>query len=278
MASYLLTWNPQKWPWEDIQEDIDKIFKRGSTTFRWSCGNSKRIVEGDRVYLLRQGREPRGICGSGWAASSSFAEIHWREKKAEKGRTTRYVKVRWDVLLNAETESIFPREWLNEPPLSDVNWNTQISGINIPDEIANVLEERWKGFLESRRTNPVELDSTSVWPDEVARPEDYWKGAVQQIYVSRYERDREARRKCLEYYGVDCYVCDFNFERVYGEAGRNLIQVHHLLPLSEIHEKYIIDPVKDMRPVCPNCHAIIHRKTPPYSIEEMIELLHGEVE
>src|SRR5215210_1033227 len=143
MASYLLTWNPQKWPWADIQDSIDELTRKGSTQFSWSCGNSKRIVQGDRVFLLRQGAEPRGICASGRAESSSYEEIHWREEKAEKGRTTRYVKVSWDVLLNAETEAIFPREWLNEPPLSDVNWNTQISGINIPDDIASVLEERW---------------------------------------------------------------------------------------------------------------------------------------
>jgi 5-methylcytosine-specific restriction protein A len=150
MASYLLTWNPQKWRWGDIQDSINEITKKGSTTFRWSCGNSKRIVKGDRVFLLRQGVEPRGICGSGWAESKSYEEIHWREEKAKKRRTTRYVKVRWDVLLNAKTESIFPREWLNDQPLSDVNWNTQISGINIPEDIASILEGRWKDFLEER--------------------------------------------------------------------------------------------------------------------------------
>ena len=150
MASYLLTWNPQKWPWEDIQQDIDEIARKGSVLFRWSCGNSKRIIKGDRVFLLRQGVEPRGILGSGWAESESFEEIHWREEKAKKGRTTRYILVRWEVLLNPEMESIFPREWLNEFPLSEVNWNTQISGINIADRIAEELEKRWAEFLEDR--------------------------------------------------------------------------------------------------------------------------------
>lgn len=126
--------------------------------------------------------------------------------------------------------------------------------------------------------NSFDSDPTYVWPDEVVNIEEYWEGAVHQIWVNRYERDVEARRKCLEYYGFDCYVCDFNFERVYGEIGRNLIHVHHLKPLSEIGKKYRLDPVKDLRPVCPNCHALIHQKTPPFSIEEIIKLLHGEVE
>jgi 5-methylcytosine-specific restriction protein A len=151
MATYLLTWNPQKWRWEDLQEDINELRKKGTLLFRWSCGNSKRIVKGDRVFLLRQGEEPRGIIASGWAESESSEEIHWRKEKARKGRTTRYVEVRWDVLLNPETESIFPREWLNTPPLSDVNWNTQISGITIWPEAAESLEERWAYFLEERR-------------------------------------------------------------------------------------------------------------------------------
>jgi len=121
MATYLLTWNPQKWTWEDLQDCIDETAKKGFIKFRWSCGNSKRIVKGDRVFLLRQGVEPRGIVASGWAASKSFEEIHWREEKALKERTTRYVKVRWEVLLNPENESIFLREWLNVSPLSDEN-------------------------------------------------------------------------------------------------------------------------------------------------------------
>ena len=275
MATYLLTWNPQKWPWEDLQEDIDELAREDSVTFRWSCGNSKRIVEGDRVFLLRQGLEPRGIIASGHVVSGSFEETHWREEKALKGRTTRYVTVCWEVLLNPEAESIFAREWLNEPPLSDVNWNTQISGISIHEDVAEVLEERWLNFLEKRRGDDSDVDFAHVSPDEVVDPREYWEGALQWISVNRYERDPEARRKCLEHHGFDCYVCEFNFERVYGLGGRSLIHVHHLKPLSEIGRKYRIDPVKDLRPVCPNCHAMIHRRNPPYSIEEMIELLHG---
>jgi predicted HNH restriction endonuclease len=45
--------------------------------------------------------------------------------------------------------------------------------------------------------------------------------------------------------------------------------VHHLRPLSGIAEEYEIDPVEDLRPVCPNCHAMLHRKTPPYTIDEL---------
>ena len=72
---------------------------------------------------------------------------------------------------------------------------------------------------------------------------------------------------------MDCFVCGFNFKSAYGNAGDGFIHVHHLKPLSEADEEYELDPVKDLRPVCPNCHAVIHRKIPAYTIEEMKELL-----
>lgn len=130
---------------------IGEIKKKGYCVTDWGCGNNKSIAKGDRVFLLRQGEEPRGIVGAGWAESDSFEETHWRKEKARIGRTTMYVMVRWETLLNPETESILPREWLNETVLSRVNWNTQISGITIWPEAAEALEDRWRDFLSERR-------------------------------------------------------------------------------------------------------------------------------
>ena len=150
MATYLLTWNPKKWEWAGLDEYIGEIRARGYCRSDWSCGNTKVIAPDDRIFLLRQGLEPRGICGSGYADSDVYADTHWLRAKAEAGKVTRYIRVKWDVLLDAERESILPREWLNEPPLSKVNWNTQISGIRIPEDAAAELEEVWAGFLEGR--------------------------------------------------------------------------------------------------------------------------------
>ena len=55
-------------------------------------------------------------------------------------------------------------------------------------------------------------------------------------------------------------VCEFNFEAFYGERGKGFIHVHHLSSLAEIGQEYEVDPVNDLRPVCPNCHAMLHRK------------------
>lgn len=150
MSTYLLTWSPKKWRWKDLPQRIAEIKRKGFCVTDWSCGNNKSIAKGDRVFLLRQGEEPRGIVGAGYAESEPYEEIHWREEKAKAGKTTMYLNVQWEVLLNPEVESIFPREWLNQGVLSKVNWNTQISGITIYPEAAEVLEEKWKNFLQER--------------------------------------------------------------------------------------------------------------------------------
>jgi len=115
--------------------------------------------------------------------------------------------------------------------------------------------------------------SELVYPGEmtVADNTALSEGAVSQIFVNRYERNRQARTACIEHYGCRCAVCGFDFEKVYGPIGQNKIHVHHLMPLSGIRQEYKIDPVRDLRPVCPNCHLIIHSKREPFTIDEIRE-------
>ena len=110
-------------------------------------------------------------------------------------------------------------------------------------------------------------------PEEVSATVSLIEGAVSKVSVNAYERNNEARRQCLDYHGYSCCICGFNFEAVYGEAGENFIHVHHIRPLSEIGQEYIINPIEDLKPVCPNCHAIIHRRIPAYTIEEVHNFL-----
>jgi hypothetical protein len=110
-------------------------------------------------------------------------------------------------------------------------------------------------------------------PEDIVAGEMYYEGATTKISVNVYERNAEARRVCLHRHGFNCSICEFNFEAVYGEVGEGFIHVHHLKPLSEITGTYQLDPVKDLRPVCPNCHAMLHRRKPAYSIDEIKEML-----
>lgn len=119
----------------------------------------------------------------------------------------------------------------------------------------------------------VQDDSELVYPGELTVQDSavLFEGAVSKIVVNRSERDKKARAKCIEHYGCRCAVCGFDFENVYGPIGQNKIHVHHLMPLSEIRQEYKIDPVRDLRPVCPNCHLIIHSKKEPFTIDEVKE-------
>jgi hypothetical protein len=115
--------------------------------------------------------------------------------------------------------------------------------------------------VASRRVDPL--------PDELDVSMPIREGARYQVTVNAYERDPRARQICIDRYGTDCAICGFSFRAKYGEIAEGFIHVHHLRPLSEIGEEYEVDPVEDLRPVCPNCHAVLHRRIPAYSIEEV---------
>ena len=98
-------------------------------------------------------------------------------------------------------------------------------------------------------------------------------GAIHTSVSKRYERNPVNRKLCLAIKGYNCSVCGINFEKAYGEIGKDFIHVHHVVPLHLINEAYVIDPIKDLFPICPNCHSMIHRIDPPYSIDELKEIV-----
>lgn len=134
--------------------------------------------------------------------------------------------------------------------------------------LSNIKEAR------GRRLNGIhgdiqESEDQYVFPNEIQDPDNYYEGAKQTVIVNSYERNPKARSQCIEHYRAMCSVCDFNFEKKYGAIGSGFIHVHHLTPIADIGEEYEVDPIKDLLPVCPNCHAMLHKKQPPYSIEEL---------
>jgi hypothetical protein len=110
-------------------------------------------------------------------------------------------------------------------------------------------------------------------PEEVVETPTLIEGAVRQVTVNAYERNPEARRRCIEAHGTSCCICGFSFGTVYGEVAEGYIHVHHLRPLSEVSGAYVVDPVTDLRPVCPNCHAVLHLGGECRSIEEVRHLV-----
>lgn len=68
------------------------------------------------------------------------------------------------------------------------------------------------------------------------------------------------KKACLDYYGYSCQICGFDFKKEYGEDFDGIIQVHHIKPISYFEEEHEVDPIKDLIPVCPNCHVALHSK------------------
>lgn len=163
-----------------------------------------------------------------------------------------------------------------------VSWNLSEGAASINQVIAELdqvfaFELR---FFEAELTAWKEKCTQRIRPfsnldQEVIRNTDlpetlYLEGAQKQILCNHYERNPKARARCIAAQGTACKVCGFDFGIAFGEVFASKIEVHHIKPISEIGEEYVVDPVRDLVPVCPNCHRMLHSKADGvYSIDEL---------
>lgn len=257
--TYLFAWNPNNWLWEGLEENIEELQNSGSVKLRWSCRSHKSVKIGDRAFLVRLGSNPRGIMASGTVASLPFLARHWNgeEKQVER------VIIEFDAILNPVESPILPLDSL----LPSQKWTPQSSGISISKEAAEDLEKKWFEFINRQEY------SIGTQTKEAEKATTFIEGASRDVIQTFRERNPYARKVCLEEYGYTCQVCCFDFVKQYGLIGKEFIHVHHLNMVSSKKGEYELNPVEDLRPVCPNCHAMIHKRNPPYSIEEMKELI-----
>ncbi|ADB39101.1 HNH endonuclease [Spirosoma linguale] len=146
-------------------------------------------------------------------------------------------------------------QWFSELIKEQHNFSLGINEIKNPNVIQGLLA------LGSEQEQVLSRDPEKVpfhYPEEVPSTKTYVEGAVKQITVNRYERDQDARTDCINHYGAKCQACEFDFEEIYGNIGKGYIHVHHIKPFNEIKTSYRVDPIKDLIPVCPNCHAMLH--------------------
>lgn len=155
-------------------------------------------------------------------------------------------------------------------------WSVLSTGQSTPEGFVWKMRPQVADALE--QLGWVDAEERTL-PEEVAETEDdsLREGAVREVRVNAYERSSSARRRCIEHYGYQCYVCGFDFEERYGEVGKELIHVHHENPLAKGEQERGVHPTEDLKPVCPNCHEIIHQgdhqDDPPYSVEEVRDML-----
>lgn len=142
-------------------------------------------------------------------------------------------------------------------------------------------ENEWYWILKENLCTALEelgwvsIDDNFTESDEYVGGKDYLylEGSLKTIKINKYERNKLARKKCIEHYGAICQICGLEFCKMYGEVAEGYIQVHHIKSLSEINKEYKVDPIKDLIPICPNCHAVVHLKRPHLGVEEVKKLL-----
>jgi hypothetical protein len=140
MKAYLFGWNPIKFKWDDLDNDIKKLKATGHLEDNWSAASHKTIQPGDRAYIVRVGLEPKGIFASGFISSAPFLALR-------KGRTYYRVTIMLDVLLNPDKQPILTLDILKTGNLAAQTWTPQASGISIRPQLVDELEGVWQDFL-----------------------------------------------------------------------------------------------------------------------------------
>jgi 5-methylcytosine-specific restriction enzyme A len=253
-AAYLLTWNPKRWSWDDLEEDANATEEGRLVEMLWSCGRTKHIEPGSRVFLLRQGLDPRGIIGSGIALSEPELHEHWDVERAEQGNQALFINVGFERLLNPEKgDEPLRLAVLQRDELSETNWNTQSSGIRIKSGIEE-LERLWKEHLRRiRRAEEGMAESAMEGALSFAfkrhRARESW---LRNAKIQEAKQSNNGRLKC------EVLRCGFDFLEFYGEIGRDFAHVHHKKPLSD-RTLPSETRLSDLAIVCANCHAMIHQ-------------------
>lgn len=173
-------------------------------------------------------------------------------------------------------DGYFARFRLLEATNTDqLNWeNLRQHGLeNAPQNSIELSKPKYRTLLEYIEEKFHAIPEEIVFP-ESDFPNELYEGSKCQVFVNKYERSREARQRCIDKNGTKCMICGFDFEAKYGDIGKGFIHVHHVIPLNARAGTYKVDYRNDLMPICPNCHAMIHRKpNGVYTKQELQELI-----
>lgn len=257
MTAVLLGWNPARWDdWQpSYPEAVLEVARTGVFRDRWSVGSSARVSIGADAWLLLQG-SIRGLIGHGTVVSAPYEDAHY----ADAGQTSLYVNVDFDALLPVGDQ--IPVDVLMERA-PNAGWKaTFTSARKVPASDEPAIRALWAEYTPDDENDPI-LPQPGTFPEE----------ALTRVVMNRYERDSHARRLCLAHYGTSCAACGFSFEAAFGQAGEGFIHIHHVVPVSQLGPGYELDPIRDLVPLCPNCHYMAHRRSVPYTPSELRRMM-----
>jgi 5-methylcytosine-specific restriction protein A len=188
----------------------------------------------------------------------------------------------WDKNTSGKTAKILSEDWETERGHKQPGYTQALEHIRLIEEDGyRLMTFPIKGFTPQLTEKSLTkigntwyavnagLSTPVTLAEELSTPEKYSEGARFAVTINAYERNPKARAACIAHHGHVCAVCGFDFASVYGDIGKGFIHVHHVVPIGKIGKEYEIDPAKDLIPVCPNCHAMIHRAEPPLTVEQL---------
>lgn len=266
--SLILLWNPDNWAWPTFKEHI--VMSRSGQPVRlgWKVKNPHLVHIGMPAYMYRTGTKGRGFMASGYVVSPPYVTSHFSGD--DKQQTS--VDVIFDTIFDPASDPLLMLDEINSLfPDTDPIPNFLHSGVVLRDATANRVHKVWLNHVRVINGNGIEFDSIPASDAEYF----FAEGALRQLSVNAHERSGKARNHAIAIHGTECCVCGISFERVYGEIGKGFIHIHHLDPIANAATNRQVDSRRDLVPVCPNCHVMLHRRNPPFTPEDLRKMMDG---
>jgi hypothetical protein len=199
MPTYLLKWDATRWDWRNIREQSEAAINGQPVTRTWTCGNSRRIFPGDRVFIIRLGREPRGIVAAGTVTRGSYDSPTNEFQDGARAKGALCVDVKFDSIVEPRQDAGIPRSLLGIGALASFAWDNQPSGTAIPDAVAVALENSWNargtGGAGSAAQQGAQVAAEHEKQVQQEAQVEAERAAVAQAEADRAERERvEAER------------------------------------------------------------------------------------
>lgn len=263
----------------------DYLEQNNSIIFNLSLSSKENCIRFSSPVLesiVPRSKKPVGFWGNGYFLmyeiynndDNTVLTCSTSIKSAPKETKEKIIHLCKSCGIKADVESdelYLLKKWVFDQPFIDYALSIAKTKSLIENDVINFEKElsNW----EKDHDYIIDTSKYEKKPEEISE-ESFWEGFVIKSETVKYERNPKARRKCIEYHGAYCHVCGFDFGKTYGSKYKNIIEVHHITPLHTIKKGYEVDPIKDLIPLCSNCHAIVHsKKDGYYSIEEVISLI-----
>lgn len=234
-------------------------------TLRHLKNNPNGLNTSQIIKLLEQELQPSG-----------------HDKGISKGRRDTYFsqKVRNLISHRESKTSLVSRKLITYDEDSGISKIT-FKGIEHLDDNEPLIDYvKNSGFDENKVKKAIEKDYTDIILEE-----EISEGFKSKRMVNHRERSRKLREiKIAELKNtlnsVSCIACGFNFFKIYGDYGKDYIEIHHLEPIHLIdiqgNKQKVRDALKKVIPLCSNCHRMIHKqRSKVLSLEELKQIINN---